>query len=342
MFEEEWRRWRHWREGGFAKPFRHVARSAKRTRFRTFGRRMAIRGRKHPVAAATGPPPQARIVPVIGAIDLTEALVSSAVIAAVVGGLTSFLTQRYLLNRKAQIDYDFMARKRLYEALGPLRMQLLLAARDVVRRVKGHAGTRWQMDPSDHYARSFIYRLLRPLAVAQLIERQMGVADFSVDKGAVALLLFNTAAERMLSGDDIVLDHPLVDWSTQSQHLIRDNLRAAAATLISDGDRGPEVLDYARFQRAFPNPEEDPALRDMALIFRRCRAALTENSLLWLRVVGYGYACNRLIATQGTSIGFEDRPFPAAEMLSAVDDEYITSRVTAYIREFDTIISQGL
>jgi hypothetical protein len=49
----------------------------------------------------------------IAAIDITEALVSSAVVAAIVGGLSSFLTQRYRLERKAQEDYEFTARKRL-------------------------------------------------------------------------------------------------------------------------------------------------------------------------------------------------------------------------------------
>ena len=81
------------------------------------------------------------------------------------------------------------------------------------------------MDPSAHYGRSTIYRLLRPLAVAQLIERVMGVVDFSVDAGAVGLLRFGATAERMLSSDDIVMDHPGVDWGRQTQHLFRDNLR---------------------------------------------------------------------------------------------------------------------
>jgi uncharacterized membrane-anchored protein len=49
----------------------------------------------------------------IAAIDITEALVSSAVVAAIVGGLSSFLTQRYCNERKAQEDYEFTARKRL-------------------------------------------------------------------------------------------------------------------------------------------------------------------------------------------------------------------------------------
>jgi hypothetical protein len=278
----------------------------------------------------------------IAAIDITGALVSSAVVAAIVGGLSSFLTQRYLLERKAQVDYEFMARKRLNEAIGPLRMQLLLSARDVVGRVQWHAGSRWNMNPSDHFARSFIYRLLRPLAVAQLIERQMSVADFSVDPAAVALLRFNRAAERMLSGDAVVRDHPAADWSTQSQHLFRDNLRVAAARLVVEGDDSATVLDYSRFQREVPDPESDASLRDLALIFGRCSGNLTENPLFWLRVVGYTYACARLIGDHGVSAGFEDVPLDAEEMLRAVDEEIIASQASAYVAEFDRIIARGL
>ncbi len=278
----------------------------------------------------------------IAAIDVNGALVSSAVVAAVVAALSTFLTQRYLLTRKAQVDYEFMARKRLYEVIGPLRMQLLFSARDVGRRTKPHAGTPWNMNPADHYARSFIFRLLRPLAISQLIERQMGVADFGVDPAAIALLRFHTTAERMLSGDDVVLQHPGVDWTTQSQHLFRDNLRVAAARLIAEEADGPFVVDYARFQCEVPDPESDAALKDLALIFRHCRNNLTQNPLFWLRVVGYAYACNQLLVAQGASLGFEKLPFPAADMLSGIDDEYISARVPDYVRTFDAIIAQGL
>jgi hypothetical protein len=49
-------------------------------------------------------------------------LLTSTVIAAVVAGLISFATQRYLLERKATIDYELPAKQRLYQALGPLRL----------------------------------------------------------------------------------------------------------------------------------------------------------------------------------------------------------------------------
>ena len=56
----------------------------------------------------------------------------------------------------------------------------------------------------------------------------------------------------MLSGDDVVLDHPGADWSTQSQHLFRDNLRAAAARLIVEGEEAAVIMDYSRFSVRCP------------------------------------------------------------------------------------------
>lgn len=202
--------------------------------------------------------------------------------------------------------------------------------------------TRWDMNPGEHYVRSFIYRMLRPLAVSQLIERQMAFADFSVDPDAIALLRFNSAAIRMLSGDAILLGHPKADWATQTQHLFRDNLTVAAARLIAEGETGPVVIEYGRFRREVADPRADDALAHLGLIFSRCRSDLTENPLFWLRLVGYAYACNQLLATQGASVGFEVPALPAAQLLSSVNDEFIVTRVPEYLQAFDQIIARGL
>lgn len=146
----------------------------------------------------------------------------------------------------------------------------------------------------------------------------------------------------MLSGDDVVLDHPGADWSTQSQHLFRDNLRVAAAGLIVEDDEAAVIMDYSRFQREVPDPAADDSLADLARIFGRCEDNLTENPLFWLRVVSYAYACTRLISDQGVSLGFEDISLPAEEMLGAVDDEIVSSRASDYVASFDRILGQGL
>jgi hypothetical protein len=40
------------------------------------------------------------------------------------------------------------------------------------------------------------------------------------------------------------MDHPAVDWARQTQHLFRDNLRAAAARLIIEEQDRPNVIGY--------------------------------------------------------------------------------------------------
>ena len=67
--------------------------------------------------------------------------------SAVVGAVAAHLSQRRLAAYQARVNYELSARKRLYEALGPLRFQLLIAARDVIRRVGPHHARGLNMDP---------------------------------------------------------------------------------------------------------------------------------------------------------------------------------------------------
>ena len=140
----------------------------------------------------------------------------------------------------------------------------------------------------------------------------------------------------------MVFDHPAADWSTQSQHLFRDNLRTAAARLIAEDDESVAVMDYSRFQREVPDPAPDSSLADLALIFHRCPSNLTENPLFWLGVVGSAYTCARLIGDHGVSVGFDNVPLPAEEMLRAVEDEAISGQASACVAGFDRILALGL
>jgi hypothetical protein len=222
-------------------------------------------------------------------------------------------------------------------------LPFLSSARDVVRRVAQHPEERaWAIDPAGYYASSFICRLLRPLAIAQLIERHTTIADFSVDPAALDLLHFKAAMEEMLTGDAPLLGHPDVDWSTQSQHLFSDNLRLAAAKLlVTSGDGRERVMDFASFRNAFPDLAMEPALAPLARIFGRCRHNLTENPIFWLRVVGYAYICHRLVDLQGAELGFKTPAFSVTKMLGFVGDEYISSRAAEYTGAFDAVLDES-
>ncbi|MGW7820297.1 hypothetical protein ACWGLF_19695 [Streptomyces puniciscabiei] len=264
--------------------------------------------------------------------SLLIAIGSSAAISAVVSAVASYLTQHRLARRGAELDYELYARKRLHEAIGPLRFQLLMAIRELLRRLRFHPYQEWPMDPGSYYAHSFIYRLLKPLAIAQLIERQMAVADFSVDTATVDLLRFELAAIRMLADAEILLDHPSVDWESQSQHLFHETIDVAAARLICETvGQTPRVMSYNEFATEVPDPNNDAAIAPVARLFADCHANLTEKPLLWLRLVGYGHASHWLMHQHGANLGFNPGRYNTANLLRHARDELIVQRIDEYV-----------
>ena len=276
--------------------------------------------------------------------DVLLVLVSSSLVAGIVATVTGYFTQRALAARQARIDYEYGAKKRLYEAVGPLRFQLLLACRDVVNRVDGHRRSmRWNMLPQDYYVHSFIYRLLRPLAISVLLERQMNYADFSVDPQPGRLLRFGASGYRMLTERD-PLPHPIdIDWSRESQHLFRENLRLAALRLLREDRDGQEiVMDYSDFKLACPDPLADEAVAPLARIFARTSDSLAELPQWWLRLVGYAWACRTLISDDGKGAGVSVPPLQVPVLLALIKDPVITTHLAEYPQTFVEVTSKGL
>jgi hypothetical protein len=275
--------------------------------------------------------------------NVVASIASSAVVAALVGALAAYLSQRALAARNARLTYEFAARKRLYEALGPLRFQLILACKDLLRRVSQHQHSRWNLDPRDYYGHSFVYRLLRPLAVCVLIERETNYSDFAVDRQAIDLLRFQSAAYRMLVDDDPLPYYQGLDWATQSQHVFRDNLRAAAMRLVSvDAAGRAVVLDYSRFREECPDPLADPAIAPLARLFRATDVSLAQSPVLWARITGYTFAAQTLLNSQGPALGFGRVDLDVAGMLAATEDSQITEHLDDYPAIFETVVAQDL
>jgi hypothetical protein len=271
-------------------------------------------------------------------------LVSSTLVAGIVAAVTGYFTQRALAARQARIDYEYNAKKRLYEAVCPLRFQLMLPCRHVVNRVDVHRrSSRWDMSPQGYYVHSFIYRLLRPLAVSILIERQMNYADFSVDPQQVRLLRFSASAYRMLTERDPMPYHDGIDWAKESQHLFRENLRVAALRLIQQDRAGRDiVMDYSEFKLTCPDPIADEAITPLAQLFSGARHALRELPQWWLRLVGYAWACRTLISEQGGSAGLDIPQLQVQVLLASIKDPLIEENLTHYPQIFVEVTSKGL
>jgi hypothetical protein len=274
-------------------------------------------------------------------VEVVGILVSSALVSAVVGAIAGHWSQRRLASHQALVDYEATARLRLYEALGPIRFQLLIAARDVVRRVRPHHEQAWNLNVTDYYASSFVYRLLRPLALAELVSRQMAIVDFSVDPAARDLIRFEMSAYRMLTSYDPLPYHRHLDWAHETQHVFRDNLRLAASALIVSSPEGPaRVVDYSQFLEH--GIMDEPELRSLRRLFGGCDRNLTEIPVWWVRVVGYAYACSSLVESQGRQLGFGPQKLDVQKMIGAVSDPEIAEHVAEYPAIFDRVLAEPL
>lgn len=237
---------------------------------------------------------------------------------AVRGEVESFLGEA-----AAQRQYEFEARKRLYLSIGPLRFQLLLACRDLAGRVQalGSSERRYSLELSGYFGRSTVYRILRVLAIADAIEAQIALTDFSVDPSAQDCLRFRRSLTRLLSGDELLDSHPDADWTRQVQHIYADRLAVCAQLLVrTDGGQGPRILRFQEFN-ALLDAEGAHRVEPFDTLFNDFQPA--SKPLLWLRLVACAHACNALVDRLGADAGFEQRRFPTDSLLRECRDPVI-------------------
>ncbi|GGU16102.1 hypothetical protein [Lentzea flava] len=250
------------------------------------------------------------------------AIVVSVLSIAVSGGV-AWVNQRDKARFEARMAYDLEARKRLLTAVGPLRFQLLVACRDVVGRVQKLGSGRWNTDVRSYFGRDTLYRVLRPVAIAELIERQVNYVDFSVDPAMPSLLRFQAAALDCFTDSSPVLDATGaelagVNWSNESEHPFSGTVRAAAGALIVvEADSPERVARREEFQQILSDALKSRG--DLAR-FAGFIDGLTPDArpLFWLRLIFYGYLCQRFVSDHGKPAGLSASARPWPEMLQNV------------------------
>ena len=294
-------------------------------------------------------------------------LLISSVVALLSGFLSSWLTYRfikrqeiidqarwqgeirkevevYLGDKSAEREYNLEARKRLYHAIGPLRFQLVIACRDAATRIGNHGLLkRYVMTMDSYYGQNTLYRLLRPLAIAELIEQQITYADFSVDRSAIALLRFKRAVHMALTDGDAILDHPKANWSSEVEHLFSGTLSSLANSLIiEDEDVSNKKLPmhYHEFEALLEDPRNLTLFSPLAFILHNFN--ISDKPIFWARLVCFGYICNEYVRQAGNAIGFASSPFDLDKLLSISQDDYILANIEGYKKVFQSLADIGL
>ncbi|HXQ37540.1 MAG TPA: hypothetical protein VN843_26245, partial [Anaerolineales bacterium] len=183
-----------------------------------------------------------------------------------------------------------------------------------------------------------LYRLLRPIAIAELIEQQITYADFSVDLAALELLRFKRAASLALSDGDIVLTHPKVNWNYQTEHLFSGTIsRLANSFIIPDEDvsNKKRPMNFNDFEVFVGKPKNLNLFEPLATILEDFTIA--GKPIFWLRLICLGYICNEYVAQAGKAVGFESYPFDLHKLLSNSGDDYILSNTERYKAVFQSL-----
>lgn len=241
----------------------------------------------------------------------------------------------------AERQYSFDAKKRLYTAIGPLRFQLLLACRDLAGRIQRRLTSDYDMSMTGYFGQSTVFRILRPICLAELVERQIAYADFSVDSGAIDLLRFKKAAFAVFSGGSLVEGHPQVDWTDQVQHVFFDHLsRCANAIIVREDDSQERAMRFHEFEIMMRDPSAMTILAPFPKILKHFD--LEQKPLFWVRLVAYGNLCNDFINRTGATIGFQERDYPVQELLLATKDGAICQRIGEYVKRCEDVLQSPL
>lgn len=238
----------------------------------------------------------------------------------------------YLGDRSAERTYRAEAKRRLYLAVGPLRFQLLVAASELSNRVSriGDGKYTYDMSMRGYFGQSTAYRMLRVLAISELIERQVAYADFAVDPEMRSLLRFKRQALLSLSSHRVSLGHPQEDWNRQIQHVFYDVLGIISSSMITH-DAPTDAGRVLRFDEFAMMVAAKDGLQRIDPVPRLLDGfSVQSKPVLWLRLLALAQLCVGLLEANGPDLGLEVEEIKLDQMLEQAGDAHINERRETY------------
>ena len=243
----------------------------------------------------------------------------------------------YLGDLSAERNYLYEAKKRIYISLSPLRFQLIIACRDISGRILRHGiGYQYPFDTKHYYGQSTLYRLLKPLAILEMVEGKIAFTDFSVDEMALGLLKVRTALLRSLSTSTVILNHPNANWDSEIEHIGFDNISKVAQLLVKKGSEGESLLTFGEFQNKIKKTPE--FFEPFISIFDDF--SFESKAIFWIRLVTFGYLCSEYAKQSAKSIGLEMETYQTKELLRKVNDDYVVNNLDDYLLAIQKMVNE--
>lgn len=183
----------------------------------------------------------------------------------------------------ARREYEFEARKKLYQEYEPLLFQLMEASDNALHRIKSLARTArhenlnengW-LSQFNYYTKSTIYKLFVPIAIYQIMQKKLTLVDIAVDSSIG--LRYKMAKQIYISYTDdfefartyqnIEYDPNILNWQEKRkdnpacfwrQGLPMGLLDKTIEILIEKDESGKErVISYGEFEKKLSHIESD-------------------------------------------------------------------------------------
>ncbi|MDQ3800401.1 MAG: hypothetical protein M3384_13200 [Acidobacteriota bacterium] len=136
--------------------------------------------------------------------------------------------------KDARRDYEYEARKRLYQQCEPLFFQLIEYSESAFKRIRSLArsakegdislipGQGWLHTPNGYYFTSTVYKLLAPLVVFKLIQQRLTLVDLTVDSHINSLYILSKRIYLLFTDDfRLARIEPELDYAPNAKDIIR-------------------------------------------------------------------------------------------------------------------------
>ena len=228
--------------------------------------------------------------------------------------------------KDARRDYEYEARKRLYQQCEPLLFQLVELAENGINRIYSLARTArsgdlslipnegWLWDTKEYYLASTVYKLIAPLVVYRIIQRRLTLVDLTVDtqinsQYLLAKRLFISFADdfEFARTEPAIEYDPNAEVSSQiarkdPQKYVRQAMFIGSLEslvdrfIIRESDGSQRCMTYGEFEAAYYQENEvAEGFSEVAALFHNFHPA--TRPVLWRILIAQAHIYKALIRT---------------------------------------------
>jgi hypothetical protein len=236
----------------------------------------------------------------------------TAFVISAIGSYISYFFSTKKAERDARRDYEYEAKKRLYNEYEPLLFQLYELSEDALRRIFGLArearqGSGSLSDVVGYYTANTLYRFLAPLAVFKLMQRRLTLVDLTLNPTYANQYLLAKALYHTFSHDfRLANSNPKLDYDPHKpsedhekcilQGIFLGTLDTLVnAMLVRESDI-LRVMSFGEFQNAYFKPQPREPFNGISYLLLNFHPA--KRPVLWRILISQAYLYQALKNTR--------------------------------------------